>query len=187
MAIKKLAEGPKMAKIMDMFAGSGCIGVSLLKRLPQATVDFAEKDRSHIATVQKNLRLNSQNSILADRGNIFESDVFKGIPLKKYDYIFANPPYVSKGRHWTVQESVKKWEPRDAIFASDHGLFYIKKLLSAGREYLSENGTMFIEFDSWQKDEIKKLAQRRGWNVSFWKDQYKKWRVAVMDKQTITP
>lgn len=183
LAIKTLARGPKGPKILDIFSGSGCIGIALLKHLNESTVDFAEKDTAHIPSIKKNIHLNCQGLTLTGRVKIFVSDVFSNIPKTKYDYIFANPPYVSVDpAETTLQESVKKWEPNDAVFAQDHGLFYIKKLLSEAHEYIAEDGTMFIEFDTWQKNEIENIAKKNGWKISFWKDQYKKLRVAILKK-----
>ena len=179
---KALSEIDAKKKIhcMDIFSGSGCIGVALLKSLPRATVTFAEKNPLYIEQIKINLKI---NSIERGRATLLQSDVFSSIQgQKKYDFIFANPPYISKRRRQSVQPSVLAWEPESALFAPDRGLFYIKTLLREFPSYLIQSGTLFIEFDSWQKRYIENYTQQlqlqfKYKHVEFWRDQYKKWRV----------
>ncbi len=162
--------------ILDVFAGSGCIGIALLKHLPHATVDFGEKESGFAAQIEKNITL---NSVDPKRARVFTSDVFANIPPKKYDFIFANPPYISRAKIEAVQKSVLEHEPSSALFAEDDGLFYIKKLLAEAPRLLAPHGKLFIEFDSWQKEEIEKLITTSPFHAEFWRDQFDRWRVVV--------
>lgn len=163
--------------ILDVFAGSGCIGAAILARIPTAHIDFAEHEPKHIPQIKKNLDL---NDLPTTHAHIHESDVFSGIPKERtYNYIFANPPYVSKDPEDTaVEESVKKFEPQDAVFAEDHGLFYIKKLIRESSQHLTANGVLFIEFDPWQKAHITQYAEKEGADITYWEDQYHRPRTA---------
>lgn len=163
-------------KILDLFAGSGCIGIALLKHLPEAAVDFGEKDSDFVLQIEKNIK---QNSIDPKRTRVFTSDIFTNISPKKYDFIFANPPYISRTKIEAVQKSVLDHEPADALFAEDDGLFFIKKLLVEAPQFLAPKGKLFIEFDSWQKPQIEKLVALSPFQAEFWKDQFDRWRVAV--------
>jgi release factor glutamine methyltransferase len=170
--------GHRMSKdsILDIFSGSGCIGVALLKHLPNIQVDFGEKDPAFVAQIEKNL---AQNDIDPKRAQIFTSDVFQKIPPKKYDFIFANPPYISRKKIEDVQKSVLAYEPRGALFAEDDGLFYIKQLLAEAPNFLAPNGKLFIEFDSWQKPAIESHCQGRTLTVGFREDQFGRFRVVA--------
>jgi release factor glutamine methyltransferase len=167
----------KFLKILDIFAGSGCIGIALLKNLPDTLVDFGEKDPFLIKQIEKNLEI---NEIESERFRVYETDVFANIPPKKYDYIFANPPYISHDRKWQVARPVLEHEPHLALFTDDDGLFFVKKLLNEAPEFLAETGKMFIEFDQWQKETIEELVKNSKFEGEFWKDQNEKWRVAVL-------
>jgi release factor glutamine methyltransferase len=164
----------KKIKVLDMFAGSGCIGIALLKHLPEALVDFGEKDPKLVLQIEKNISLNVADP---NRAHVFETDVFENIPQEKYDFIFANPPYISHDRKYQVARPVMEHEPHLALFADDEGLFFVKKLLNEAPDFLAPNGKLFIEFDQWQKDEIEKLVKESKFEGTFWKDQYEKWRV----------
>ena len=162
---------------LDLFSGSGCIGIALTRHIRSATVDFGDNKDNCLKQIQKNLE---KNKVEDSHANIYKSDCFENIPQKKYDYIFANPPYVSRTREKNVQESVIKWEPRHALFAEDDGLFYIKKIIQEAPTFLKENGMIFIEFDSWQKEAVEKFIPRDKFTYRFWKDQFGKWRTVVL-------
>jgi release factor glutamine methyltransferase len=164
--------------ILDLFAGSGCIGIALLKNLPDVFVDFGEKDPLIVKQIEKNLEI---NTISPERFCVYETDVFQNIPAKKYDFIFANPPYVAHDRKDHVAKSVFEHEPHLAIFAEDEGLFFIKKLLAEAPNFLTKNGKIFIEFDQWQKEKIEELVNNSKFTGEFWKDQNEKWRVVMCE------
>lgn len=179
---------------LDIFSGSGCVGVAVLKNIAKAKVDFAEKEPKFLKQIRINTKLNSINP---SRFKVFESDIFSKIS-KKYNYIFANPPYVATLRWKSVQPSVVKFEPKKALVAGKDGLKYIKEFLKQAKNHLALNdplarfaetsarrageaGKIYLEFDSSQKQEIEKLLKKfRYSSWQFHKDQYKKWRFVVI-------
>jgi len=175
-AIEKLKIENCKLKILDMFAGSGCIGVAILKACPELCrrVDFIDIDEKAISQIKINLRL---NEIPKNRYRIYKSNLFEKLKNRKYDYIFANPPYVAKERLGEVQPSVLKYEPERAILAGGGGLFYIKKFLRKAKNFLKPNGVIYFEIDPQQKDDIENILEKQGYKKSkFFKDQFKKYR-----------
>ena len=79
-------------RVLDLCAGSGCIGVAVLHTLPMVCVDFGEIDTDHHSTIRKNIL---ENNIDPLRTNIFEGSLFDEI-TETYDYILSNPPYIDK-------------------------------------------------------------------------------------------
>ena len=82
----------KNSKILDIFAGSGCIGLAIEKHIKNAQVYFADKYQYF------------------EHKNFIKSDIFSKV-VGKYDYIFANPPYVAEKMRHLVQKSVLEQEP----------------------------------------------------------------------------
>lgn len=159
-------------RILDLFCGSGCIGIAVLKHVPKALVDFADIEKKYFAGIRKSLRI---NTIESSRVRCIQSDVFKNIGAKKYDLILANPPYVpTSGR--AVAKSVLAQEPKRALFGGKDGLQYVRKVLNQGQAHLKPGGAMVIEFDPPQKRAIAAEAKRAGWKHEFFKDQYGRWR-----------
>lgn len=175
--IRKYLSDSSSKKVLDIFSGSGCIGVAILKHT-SAVVHFGELQKQNAEQIQKNLNL---NGIENSRYQVFQSDVFESIPENLYDLILSNPPYISKERMDTVDDSVLEHEDKNALFADDNGLFYIKKLIRESKTYLAPSGKLVIEFDPWQKDLIQKFLQEEGvHSFEFMNDQYDKPRILII-------
>lgn len=158
---------------LDIFAGSGCIGIALLKNIPWLNVDFGEKNKKFIQQIKINLQL---NNIPQERYRVIQSNIFQNIK-GKYNLIIANPPYLSRKRKNLVQKEVLQYEPSSALFAKENGLFFIHQLIQNGRKYLLSPGTLYLEFDSWQKKPIEKMLKQANFpNFNFYRDQYHHWR-----------
>jgi len=159
---------------LDMFAGSGCIGIAILKNIKNSQIDFVDIDKRAIEQIKINLKI---NEIPKSRYRIYYSNLFKKLENKKYDYIFANPPYVAKERIKEVESSVLEYEPKKALLAGKKGLFYIRKFLKEAKRHLGQRGIIYLEIDPQQKAEIKDILKREGYkSFRFFKDQFKKYR-----------
>ena len=166
-------------RILDIFAGSGCIGISILKNVKNRLVDFADIDKKAIEQIKINLKL---NKIPSQRYRIYQSNLFEKIKNKNYNYIFANPPYVAKERIKDVQLSVLKYEPKTSFLAGKKGFFYIKKFLKEAKRFMKPGGIIYLEFDPEQKNDILNILKKENYkNSRFFKDQFKKWRFAKVN------
>ncbi|MBI2054386.1 MAG: peptide chain release factor N(5)-glutamine methyltransferase [Candidatus Staskawiczbacteria bacterium] len=166
-------------RILDMFSGSGCIGIAVLKNVKKCQVHFADKAKNCSEQIKINCRKNKLNP---KKYKIIKSDVLKNVK-ERYDFIFANPPYIPRYRKNRVQKSVLKYEPKSALFGGDDGLFYIRKFLKEAKNHLNENGIIFMEFDPPQRKEIENLLKKYGYRKwEFQKDQFDKWRWAAIER-----
>ncbi|MFA6190043.1 MAG: peptide chain release factor N(5)-glutamine methyltransferase [Candidatus Staskawiczbacteria bacterium] len=165
---------------LDMFAGSGCIGIAILRHVKNVKVIFADKSQDCVKQIKINLKINHVKKGFIVR----QSDIFSNIK-EKADYIFANPPYIPTTRRSRVGKSVLKFEPHKALFAGKNGLFFINKFLKDAKKYLNAGGIIFMEFDGLagsshapsQKKEIEKLIKKYKYSKwEFKKDQYNRWR-----------
>jgi release factor glutamine methyltransferase len=179
--IRDISKKGEKFTFLDVFSGSGCIGLSVLKNCSKwAKIGiFSDIDESFVKQVKINLKF---NKIDPKKYRVIQSDIFKKIH-GKFDYIFANPPYVGLDNRHLVQESVLDWEPLVAIFGGDDGLLYIRKFLKGAKKYLNRGGKICLEFDHLRKTEIEKLLpQFRYKGFKFHKDQFKRWRYLVISK-----
>lgn len=160
-------------RILDLFAGSGCIGIAVLKNIENSFVDFVDIDENAIEEIKFNLR---KNKIPKKRYRIIKSNLFENLKSEKYDIIFANPPYVALNRINEVDKEVLENEPKRALFAGTDGMAIIEKFLKEVKKYLKKNGILYMEFDPLQKEKIKRILKKEGFQFSFHKDQFEKTR-----------
>ena len=154
-------------RVLDLCAGSGCIGVAVLKNVPNATVDFCEIDGTHHETIRKNI---VENEIDISRTHICGGDLFEHIS-EKYDYILTNPPYIDPIQNQT-DESVKKYEPALALYADNAGLEIIFRIIDEAHYFLKPQGVLVIEHDPEQSNKIRNYAEHHHFKVSTHLDQF---------------
>ena len=75
-----------------------------------------------------------------------------------------------------VDKEVLEKEPKRALFAGADGMAIIEKFLKEVKKYLKKNGILYMEFDSLQKEKIKNILEKEGFQFSFYKDQFEKTR-----------
>ncbi len=179
-AVKELkALNKETLRLADTFSGSGCIGVALLKHLPNATVDLSEFDPKLTEQLRINVRLNTIDDA---RATCTQADALGGL-TGTYDAIFANPPYIDPRAIPEMDVSVVNYEPHLSLFAGDRGLDYIKLIINTGAKFLNDGGTFYIECDAHQKEWIEELLVGAPWGHEFWFDQYDQVRFLILRKQ----
>ena len=89
-----LAESVPDARVLDLFAGAGSLGIEALSRGAQ-TVTFVERDRRTLECIRGNLektRLSSQAELLCQ--DVFTA-LARTLSARRFDLVFADPPYTS--------------------------------------------------------------------------------------------
>ena len=182
--IKERANNNGVIKVLDLCAGSGAVGVALLKAINNIKVDFIEIEPSHLKTIERNIRenLTSHDKVERNDSNIYIGDLFK--PLKqnqKYDFILSNPPYIPTVNNQT-DNSVLENEPHEALFGGVDGLDLISKIITEAKLYLKENGQLWLEHESTQVQikAINQLAFKYGFTPLNHKDQYGVYRYSQL-------
>ncbi len=129
--------------LFDLCAGSGAIGLSVLKAFPNAHVYFGELIPEHCALIQKNIQVNALD---ASRATIIQSDLFTSLPKDvRFDCIATNPPYIPEER--VLEESVTVFEPSEALFAGSRGLSVISRIAEGMGTYIAPDGELWMECD----------------------------------------
>ncbi|MFH1894839.1 MAG: HemK/PrmC family methyltransferase [Patescibacteria group bacterium] len=183
-ALRKNRNLRSVIMVLDIFAGTGCIGIAVLKNIKNCQVDFSDISKNAAEQIKINLKLNkiSKNRYKVYSSNLFEKLKGKRLALSRaegYDFIFANPPYVALDRISEVQKEVLKNEPHVALFAGKDGMVMIAKFFKQVKRYLKPGGKIFLEFDPLQKEKIAEILKKEELKVEFKKDQFGKYRWLV--------
>ena len=161
--------------VLDVCAGSGCIGVAIADAIPETHVDFSEIEKRHIATIEKNL---IENKISSKRTNVYNTNLFSGL-TQKYDIIVSNPPYIDSTLN-RVHESVVDFEPHLSLFGGKEGMDVITEIIEQAPQYLVSGGQLWIEHEPEQSPTITTLATQHGFTVITHKDQYMVERYSIL-------
>ena len=146
---------PKNPKILDVGTGSGCIAITIKKELEEAEVTGADIDQSALEIAGKNAEKFDADITLR------QSDLLEKCQ-DKYDIIIANLPYVDPDWDWLDKEALKK-EPSLALYAEDHGLALIKRLITEIKE---KPEYLILEADPCQHKDIIDFAEKNGFQHS---------------------
>lgn len=128
-------------RMVDVGTGSGCIALALAKELPLA--EFHATDTSTAAL--EIARANAARHQFEGRIHFREADLLAGFEDNFFDFIVSNPPYVGDAEEDGVQLEVRKFEPRNAVFAGPTGLEIIARLIPQARAALKPGGWVVIE------------------------------------------
>jgi len=168
-------------RMLDLCAGSGCIGVAVAKAIPDAYVTFAELDFRHQLTIEKNLTTNLPFEWkVCGRYAIRGGDLFENVS-GTFDVILSNPPYIDPAFDRT-EESVKKYEPHGALYGGRLGLELIEQIIAEAPAYLTECGVLYLEHEPEQAAEIHILGVRAGLSPKTHLDQYNIARYTVLTR-----
>lgn len=158
-------KGPIRA--IDLYAGSGNIGIALLKHLSLAHLTFNEVDEKLLPQISKSIELNGLDPA---RATLIAGDSLEKI-TGAFDVICANPPYVDPAGEADIDPEMK-YEPHIAFFGSSDGYGHHKELIREGEKYLTERGKLYVECDMTQVEELKKILATTDWKWEFWNDPY---------------
>lgn len=175
--VKKAIEEAK-GECLDMFAGSGCVGLAVLKSIPGSSCDFGDGEEFFLKGIEKSAE---ENGIERKRFDLIKTDVFSNID-RKYDFILANPPYVAESRIDEVGEDVKEFEPAVALYGGSDGADLIKVFLKEAVDHLKEKGVIYMEFDPGQKELIEEIVKDKYSSFEFFKDESDKHRFVRIEK-----
>jgi HemK-like putative methylase len=154
--------------VLDLCAGSGCIGISLARAFPDTEVTFVEIDRAHHATIKKNWEVNGLSPRTC---HIIGGDLYSDLTPHEYDLIVTNPPYIDPAHDRSTLE-VRIHEPSIALYGGLGGTELITNILTTAPAFLSAHGELWLEHEPEQVAYIQKIAMASGFICSAHNDQY---------------
>lgn len=143
--------GNAPAKIADLCAGTGCVGISVAKEKPITLVTAVEKYDAAYDYLTKNIEKNGAENVIAVKGDIetYETN-------EKFDLILSNPPYISRDEMATIDEETKN-EPETALFGGEDGLDFYKIILNKWLPRLNDGGSLAVEVGAGMAEKVKEL------------------------------
>jgi len=145
-------------RILDVGTGSGCIALALAKELPQAEICATDISPAALEVA----RANAARHQLDARIQFRQADLLAGFEDNSFDFVVSNPPYVGESEEDQVQLEVRKFEPRNAVFAGPTGVEVIARLIPQAYAALRPGGWLVLEISGTIAEEVRRLL--RDWN-----------------------
>jgi release factor glutamine methyltransferase len=145
-------------RVVEVGTGSGCIAVALAKELPDAEIHATDISPTALEVAHANAARHQ----LENRIRFRQADLLEGFDPGSFDFVVSNPPYVGESEEDEVQLEVRKFEPRNAVFAGPTGLEVIERLIPQARGILKPRGWLVIEISGTIADRVKHLLSQWG-------------------------
>jgi len=138
-------------EVLDLGCGSGCIGISVLKDVPGATLTAVDMSPEAIEVAKQN----AHDLGVEDRAEFVLSDSMKlKFDPETFDLILANPPYIGEDDP-DIQAEVKAFEPPMALFAADSGYKALMDWSAHAGGWLKKKAFMGFEMGATQGPKMK--------------------------------
>jgi release factor glutamine methyltransferase len=159
------------ARVLDIGLGSGCIGITLKRKLPNIELYGIEKSSAALAVAKENASQILGNSSLV---HFTEADIltdnFNDLPM--FDVIVSNPPYIPRHEMAVMPAHVLEHEPELALFVEgDDPLLFYRAIVLFVQQHLKTGGALFFECNEFNAREVVMLLKENGMtNVVLQKD-----------------
>lgn len=172
--VLKKIDNPKGKRILDVGTGSGAIGISIAKAMPDADILAIDIQEKALSIAKKN----------ADRNNIknikfLQSNWFLNVS-GKFDVIVSNPPYLTQEEVDSAEPEVKYFDPITALVAGDDGLGDIFKIIEQSKNHMTDSGFLAIETGISQHELIESFSRSFFPEFQSLKDLYGRDRFVIL-------
>jgi release factor glutamine methyltransferase len=165
-------------RVLDLCAGSGCIGLALAASVPFCRVLLADKSQEALKICRANtIRNNLTRSVSSIELNALEAPPML---LGLFDVIVCNPPYIPTDEIGRLDHSVRDFEPRSALDGGADGLDFYRSVTSKWKVVLKDEGRVAFECGEGQADAVRAICEENGYtDIKIYKDSLNIDRVII--------
>lgn len=148
------------ARVLDLCAGSGCVGLAVAANVPTCRVVLADVSEAALKICKGNVRRNELNA----RVTCVQADALQkpDAALWDFDVIACNPPYIPTGDLAGLDVSVRDYEPRSALDGGADGLDFYRAIAAQWGSALRLGGSLLFEVGINQAMDVAAMLERSG-------------------------
>jgi release factor glutamine methyltransferase len=167
--------------ILDIGTGSGCIAISLKRRLGKAKVWACDLSTGALQLAAENARTLGADVNFVEL-DFLSADARASLPV--FDIIISNPPYIPERDKAEMHSNVLGYEPHMALFVPDNdGLLFYRAIAAFGQTHLKKDGAIYVEIYEGAGQSTLELFQQAGYKADLKQDMQGKDRMirSVLD------
>ena len=174
--ILKARESGEGARVLDLCAGSGCVGLAVAANAPQCRVVLGELSEGALRVCKQNVRRNELNArVTCLSVNAMEPP---SSTLWDFDVIVCNPPYIPTRDIESLDISVRDYEPHMALDGGEDGLDFYRFIAAKWKSALRLGGTLIFEVGIGQAPQVEEILAKNGFeDIKTTADTQGIWRV----------
>lgn len=171
-----LKDSTERVRVLDLCAGSGCIGLAIARHCPNAAVVLADWSEDALRVSRQNIRrCGLSGQVSTARVNALE------MPpplLSDFDLILCNPPYIPSADLAGLDVSVRAYEPAMALDGGEDGLDFYRTIAQKWKTVLNPGGKLIFEIGFDQAPQVEYIMAANGYEgIQTFKDPGDHWRV----------
>lgn len=153
------SESKEGEQILDIGTGSGCIAISLARKIRGSKVTAWDISADAIAIAKENGKSNSAD-VTFEKVDILNCNACN----KKFDIIVSNPPYIREEEKKGMEANVLDWEPHTALFVPDNNpLLFYRAIAEKATDMLTDGGKLYFEINRMYGKEICSMLAGMGY------------------------
>ncbi len=147
-------------RVLDLCAGSGCVGLAIASQAPKARVVLGELSEGALRICRQNIRRNGLSGQVVP----LPMDVMAGPPahMGEFDCIVSNPPYIPHADIEGLDVSVKDYEPLMALDGGEDGLDFYRTICEKWRDVMHPGTRLYFEVGIGQADDVLRIMRSVG-------------------------
>lgn len=171
--VKALPEG---ARVLDLCAGSGCIGLAIAANCPGSRVLLADWSEDALRVCRQNIRrCDLTRQVSTTRVNALEAPPSI---LRDFDLVVCNPPYIRTAELAELDVSVREYEPVMALDGGEDGLVFYRAVAEKWKNVLKTGGKLMFEIGWDQAPDVEDILAANGYTeIVSLRDPGAHWRV----------
>jgi release factor glutamine methyltransferase len=144
-------------RVLDLGTGSGCLLLTLLAELPDATGTGVDVSEAALCVAKRNAeQLGSEDRVSWVRGE-WEVDLDGA-----FDIVISNPPYIESRDLADLEPEVVTYEPRLALDGGADGLDAYRRILARVKDVMTDEAAVFFEIGCGQAETVAQIAYDEG-------------------------
>ena len=167
---------PNGTRVLDLCAGSGCVGLAVADNCPNTRVTLGEWSEGALRVCRNNIR----RCGLSGQVQAAQVDALEPPPrvLRDFDLILCNPPYIPTLDVRRLDASVRDYEPHIALDGGEDGLKFSRAIAKKWKCALKPGGKLAFEVGYDQAPAVEAILAERGFTgLQTTRDPGLHWRV----------